>query len=110
MISSLRTQGLRALVMVLLVCGLGAPRASLGAVTALRIDSKGDYIGFGLVRDFTEADGTFPPHAREALAVAVNLATGLGGSRLVVGLVGAAVQPAANQIAGCGAAQRKNTA
>lgn len=59
MISSLRTLGLRALVVVFLVCGLVAPRASVGAETALRIDSEGDYIGFGLVRDFTEADGTF---------------------------------------------------
>jgi hypothetical protein len=32
---------------------------SVGAVTALRIDSQGDYIGFGLVRDFTDADGAF---------------------------------------------------
>jgi electron transfer flavoprotein alpha subunit len=46
----------------------------------------------------TESDGSLGQPALEAL----NAATALGGS-LVVGLIGEAVQPAANQIARCGA-------
>ncbi len=46
----------------------------------------------------TESDGSLGKPALEAL----NAATALGGS-LVVGLIGEAVQPAANQIATCGA-------
>jgi electron transfer flavoprotein alpha subunit len=52
-----------------------------------------------------EADGTLAPNALEALAAARSIATGLAGSSLAVGLVGADIQPAANQIAGCGAAR-----
>ncbi|MBS1858132.1 MAG: electron transfer flavoprotein subunit alpha [Acidobacteria bacterium] len=48
----------------------------------------------------TEADGTLAKGALEAL----NAAIALGGP-LTVGLVGAAVEPAARQIAGCGAAR-----
>ena len=51
----------------------------------------------------TEADGTLGKAAFEALAAARNLAGGLAGSTLIAGLVGGDVQPAANQIAGCGA-------
>ena len=51
----------------------------------------------------TEADGTLGRAALEALAAAKNLTAGLTGSTLVAGLVGGDVQPAANQIAGCGA-------
>jgi len=51
-----------------------------------------------LVLAHTEADGTLAKAALEALAAALAL-----GGELTVGLVGAAVQPAADQIAGCGA-------
>jgi len=50
----------------------------------------------------TETDGSLAKAALEALSTAVTLKQTLGAS-LVVGLAGAAVQPAANQIAGCGA-------
>lgn len=50
-----------------------------------------------------DADGTLGKTALEALAAARNLATGLAGSTLIVGLVGAEVQTAADQIASCGA-------
>jgi electron transfer flavoprotein alpha subunit len=53
-----------------------------------------------LVLAHTEADGTLAKPALEALAAALAL-----GGELTVGLVGAAVQPAADQIAGCGAAR-----
>ena len=52
-----------------------------------------------------EADGTLGHNALEALGAAKNLAAGLPGSSLTVGLVGADVQLAANQIAACGAAR-----
>src|SRR5260370_16001982 len=48
----------------------------------------------------TEPDGMLEKPALEALASAV-----ARGRELSVGLVGAAVEPAANQIAGCGAAR-----
>jgi len=51
----------------------------------------------------TEADGTLARAALESLGAAKTLTTSLTGSTLVVGLVGADVQAAANQIAGCGA-------
>jgi electron transfer flavoprotein alpha subunit len=51
----------------------------------------------------TEADGTLARAALEALAAARSVASGLAGSQLIAGLVGAEVQPAADQIAACGA-------
>jgi electron transfer flavoprotein alpha subunit len=48
----------------------------------------------------TESDGTLAKPALEALAAALAL-----GGELTVGLVGGLVQPAADQIAGCGAAR-----
>ena len=48
----------------------------------------------------TEADGSLAKCAREALAAAM----GLGGA-LTVGLIGASVQAAADELAGCGAAR-----
>lgn len=48
----------------------------------------------------TEADGSLGKAGLEALAAAKSL-----GGTLVVGLFGAQVQPAANQVAGCGAAK-----
>ena len=51
----------------------------------------------------TEADGTLGKQALETLGAAQALAAGLPGSQFVAGLVGAGVQPAADQIAGCGA-------
>jgi len=53
----------------------------------------------------TEADGSLGNAALEALTSARSLAAGLAGSPLIAGLVGSDVQPAANQIAGCGAAK-----
>ena len=50
-----------------------------------------------------EADGTLAKNALETLAAAQSFAASLAGSTLIVGLVGSAVQPAANQIAACGA-------
>ena len=50
----------------------------------------------------TEADGTLAKPALEALGAAVDLKQSLGAT-LVVGLYGAAVQPAAHSIANCGA-------
>jgi len=52
----------------------------------------------------TEADGSLTKPALEALGAAKALVTGLAGSKLVVGLIGQTVQPAADRIAGCGAA------
>jgi electron transfer flavoprotein alpha subunit len=49
---------------------------------------------------YTEADGTLGKPALEALHA---VRTELAGGRLIAGLVGARVQPAANQIAACGA-------
>ncbi len=51
----------------------------------------------------TELDGSLAKPALEALAAAKVLQDGLSGSKFVVGLVGENVQPAANQVAGCGA-------
>jgi len=53
----------------------------------------------------TEADGSLGKAALEALTAARSLAAGLAGSPLIAGLVGGDVQPAANQIASCGAAK-----
>jgi electron transfer flavoprotein alpha subunit len=52
-----------------------------------------------------EADGSLGRAALEALTSAKLLAAGLAGSPLIAGLVGSDVQPAANQIANCGAAK-----
>ncbi len=54
---------------------------------------------------FTEADGTLAKAALETLAAAQQLSVAIAGSKIVVGLVGADVQPAANAIATCGAAR-----
>jgi electron transfer flavoprotein alpha subunit len=51
----------------------------------------------------TEADGSLAKPALEALAAAKDLAAGLGGASLDVGLVGADLAKAANAIAACGA-------
>ena len=51
----------------------------------------------------TEPDGSPAKAALEALAAARELAAGLTRASLAVGLTGADVAPAANQIAGCGA-------
>ncbi len=49
----------------------------------------------------TEKDGSLGKSAREALHVAATLHKSLAGSKLVVGLIGENVQPAANSIAAC---------
>ena len=51
----------------------------------------------------SESDGSLAKPALEALGAAKVLTAGMPGSKLVVGLVGQAVQPAANCIATCGA-------
>ena len=51
----------------------------------------------------TEADGSLGKAALEALGAAKSLNTALAGSLWLVGLIGEKVQPAADQIAGCGA-------
>lgn len=53
----------------------------------------------------TEPDGSLAKPALEALNSAKTLTDALPGSTLVVGFIGENVQPAANQIAGCGAAR-----
>ncbi len=53
----------------------------------------------------TEADGLLAKPALEALGAAIELAAALPGSSLVVGIYGAQVAPAANQIANCGASR-----
>jgi electron transfer flavoprotein alpha subunit len=58
-----------------------------------------------LVLVHTEADGGLAKSAREAVASACALAEGLGGAPVLVGLVGAIVQPAADSLAGCGASR-----
>lgn len=58
-----------------------------------------------LVLAHTEPDGCLAKPALEALGVACSLRSALTGSTLLVGLIGSAVEPAANQIAGCGAAR-----
>jgi len=60
-----------------------------------------DFMETVLFLAFTEADGSLAKPALEAL----NTAKSLSGATLVVGLVGDKVQPAANQIATCGAAK-----
>ena len=50
-----------------------------------------------------ETDGSLAKPAHEALGAAKALAAALPGSKLAVGLVGQAVQPAANRIAACDA-------
>ncbi|HTG80593.1 MAG TPA: hypothetical protein VL949_01510 [Geobacteraceae bacterium] len=52
-----------------------------------------------------QADGTLPNVAREALSAAVDLARGLAGSTLAIGLIGGEVKPAADALAACGAAR-----
>jgi electron transfer flavoprotein alpha subunit len=58
-----------------------------------------------LVLLYTESDGSLAKPAREALGAARSLQASLDGSTLVVGLVGEDVGPAANSVAGCGAAR-----
>jgi len=53
----------------------------------------------------TESDGLLAKPALEALGAAIELASSLGGSPLAVGLYGAQVAAAANQLANCGAAK-----
>ncbi len=53
----------------------------------------------------TEPDGTLAKAALEALGAATSLQTALPGSTLLAGLIGADTQPAADQIAACGAAR-----
>jgi electron transfer flavoprotein alpha subunit len=53
----------------------------------------------------TNADGSFPNVAREALSAAVDLTAKLPGSTLAVGLFGAETASAADSIAACGAAR-----
>ncbi|MBI4664375.1 MAG: electron transfer flavoprotein subunit alpha [Verrucomicrobia bacterium] len=53
----------------------------------------------------TEADGSLAMAALEALGAATALKPVPGGSTLIVGLIGDSVQPAANQIAACGASR-----
>lgn len=54
---------------------------------------------------FTEADGSLAQPALETLAAAQSLVAAIPGSKLVAGLIGANVQPAANALAACGAAR-----
>ena len=54
-----------------------------------------------LVLAHTETDGSLAKSAREALHAAATLHKSLAGSKLVVGLIGDNVQPAANSIAAC---------
>lgn len=58
-----------------------------------------------LVLLHTDADGSLPRAAREALQAGSTLAESLGGATFVVGLVGDAVQGAADAIAACGASR-----
>jgi electron transfer flavoprotein alpha subunit len=51
----------------------------------------------------SEANGALAQSALEALGASKALAADMPGSKLVVGLVGQTVQPAANRIAACGA-------
>jgi electron transfer flavoprotein alpha subunit len=53
----------------------------------------------------TEADGSLGKAALEALGAAKTLAGALPGAHLVAGLVGEQIQPAANQVATCGASK-----
>ncbi len=54
---------------------------------------------------FPEADGSLPTAALETLAAAQQLSAAIADSRIVVGLIGADIQPAANAVAACGAAR-----
>jgi electron transfer flavoprotein alpha subunit len=56
-----------------------------------------------LVLANTEPDGSLAKPALEAVGLARTLQNNLAGSKLLVGLVGENVQPAADRIAGCGA-------
>jgi electron transfer flavoprotein alpha subunit len=51
----------------------------------------------------SEADGSLAKPALEALGAAKTLSAGLAGSKLIIGLIGLTVQPAADSIATCGA-------
>jgi electron transfer flavoprotein alpha subunit len=53
----------------------------------------------------TEPDGLLSKSAFEALGAAKTLSAGVSGSKLIIGLIGEKVQPAANQIANCGASR-----
>ncbi len=53
----------------------------------------------------TQADGTLPNVAREALYAAVDLSRQLAGASLAVGLFGREVEAAADSVAACGAAR-----
>ena len=53
----------------------------------------------------TEPDGSLSKAALETLGAAKNIGAGLADSTLLVGLFGENVQPAANAVAGCGAAR-----
>ena len=53
----------------------------------------------------SEPNGSLAKPSLEALGAAKALSASLSGSKLLVGLIGEAVQPAANQIAACGANQ-----
>ncbi len=54
---------------------------------------------------FPEADGSLSKAALETLAAAQQLSASIAGSKIVVGLIGADIQSAANAIAACGAAR-----
>jgi electron transfer flavoprotein alpha subunit len=56
-----------------------------------------------LVLAHTEADGSLPSSALEAIATGQRLSETLPNAELIVGLIGASLQPAANALAGCGA-------
>jgi len=56
-----------------------------------------------LVLLHAETDGSLAKPGREALGAAKSLQAAVEGSKLVVGLVGEEVQPAANAVASCGA-------
>lgn len=58
-----------------------------------------------LILAHTEPDGSFAKPAFEALNTAKSLSASLPGSKIVVGLFGENVQPAADFIASCGASQ-----
>ena len=58
-----------------------------------------------LILTHTESDGALPRVALEVLSGATALAEDLGGAEVTVGLVGGEVQPAADSVSGCGAAE-----
>lgn len=53
----------------------------------------------------TDSNGLLPKIALETLSAALQVTQGLAGSTLTVGLVGENIQPAADQVAACGAAK-----